>query len=105
MTKIQTFKIFILDLRQNLHLRPSLNPAQDVKLLQPGYYLILRGPKKLISLNCCRFLAPCAKQKGKIREKPTYFKADFTKGLKPGFGLKFKTLVLNSVKNVLSQQA
>ena len=25
--------------------------------------------------------------------------------LKPGFGLKFKTLVLNSVKNVLSQQA
>ena len=31
--------------------------------------------------------------------------ADFTKGLKPGFGLKFKTLVLNSVKNVLSQQA
>ena len=31
--------------------------------------------------------------------------ADFTKGLKPGFGLKFKTLVLNSVKNVLSQWA
>ena len=31
--------------------------------------------------------------------------ADFTKGLNPGFGLKFKTLVLNSVKNVLSQQA
>ena len=26
--------------------------------------------------------------------------ADFTNGLKPGFGLKFKTLVLNSVKNV-----
>ena len=31
--------------------------------------------------------------------------ADFTKGLKPVLGLKFKTLVLNSVKNVLSQQA
>ena len=31
--------------------------------------------------------------------------ADFTNGLKSGFGLKFKTLVLNSVKNVLSQQA
>ena len=31
--------------------------------------------------------------------------ADFTNGLKPGFGLKFKTLVLNSVKNVLSQRA
>ena len=26
--------------------------------------------------------------------------ADFTKGLKPDFGLKFKTLVLNSGKNV-----
>ena len=26
--------------------------------------------------------------------------ADFTNGLKPSFGLKFKTLVLNSVKNV-----
>ena len=34
-----------------------------------------------------------------------YSGADFTKGLKPGFGLKFKTLVLNSVKNVLSQRA
>ena len=31
--------------------------------------------------------------------------ADFTNGLKPGFGLKFKTLVLNSVKNVLRQRA
>ena len=31
--------------------------------------------------------------------------ADFTKGLKPDFGLKFKTLVLNSGKNVLSQRA
>ena len=31
--------------------------------------------------------------------------ADFTNGLKPSFGLKFKTLVLNSVKNVLSQRA
>ena len=31
--------------------------------------------------------------------------ADFTNGLKPGFGLKFKTLVLNSVKNVLSRRA
>ena len=31
--------------------------------------------------------------------------ADFTNRLKPGFGLKFKTLVLNSVKNVLSQWA
>ena len=31
--------------------------------------------------------------------------ADFTNGLKPVFGLKFKTLVLNSVKNVLSQRA
>ena len=30
--------------------------------------------------------------------------ADFTNGLKSGFGLKFKTLVLNSVKNVLSQR-
>ena len=29
--------------------------------------------------------------------------ANFTNGLKSGFGLKFKTLVLNSVKNVLSQ--
>ena len=31
--------------------------------------------------------------------------ADFTNGLKPGLGLKFKTLVLNSIKNVLSQRA
>ena len=31
--------------------------------------------------------------------------ADFTNRLKSGFGLKFKTLVLNSVKNVLSQCA
>ena len=31
--------------------------------------------------------------------------ADFTNRLKPGFGLKFKTLVLNFVKNVLSQWA
>ena len=31
--------------------------------------------------------------------------ADFTNELKPGFGLKFRTLVLNSVKNVLSQWA
>ena len=31
--------------------------------------------------------------------------ADFTKGLKPDFGLKFKTLVLNSGKKVLSQWA
>ena len=31
--------------------------------------------------------------------------ADFTKVLKPDFGLKFKTLVLNSSKNVLSQRA
>ena len=31
--------------------------------------------------------------------------ADFTNGLKSDFGLKFKTLVLNSVKNVLSQRA
>ena len=39
---------------------------------------------------------------------PRYFflpGADFTNGLKPSFGLKFKTLVLNSVKNVLSQRA
>ena len=33
-----------------------------------------------------------------------YSGADFTKGLKPDFGLKFKTLVLNSGKNVLSQR-
>ena len=32
-------------------------------------------------------------------------RADFMNGLKPGFGLKFKTLVLNSVKNVLSHRA
>ena len=31
--------------------------------------------------------------------------AYFTKGLKPDFGLKFKTLVVNSGKNVLSQRA
>ena len=40
-----------------------------------------------------------------FRESQSYPGADFTNGLKPGFGLKFKTLVLNSVKNVLSQRA
>ena len=31
MTKISTFKIFILDLRQNLDLRPFMNPAPGMK--------------------------------------------------------------------------
>ena len=73
------------------------------------HFLRLRGSSPFSKLVLMVLLIICFRYGQKtlknLAGKPSIPGADFTKGLKPGFRLKFKTLVLNSVKNGLSQWA